>query len=127
MIEKKKTFGPTDNYNEDTDFKLMEKVDHTSVLFHMIERINKAAFTGDDFSFFRGIDTLESNIPFEWEDEEYKIEIKGIRKKIERKVAYNNIGNEEASYTSAQLKMRAIMNLLERRGLFGEISGEEII
>ena len=123
---------PVEAYDEKTDFTVAEKIDHTTIIFHMIERINRAAFIGDDFSLLRGIDTLESDIPKKWEDENYKDEMDTIKQEAGDQELLLGVNTSEEDkrttfYRFAQKKFRALMNLLDRRGLFGEREIEEVI
>jgi len=119
-------------YDEEKDFLLAEKVKHTLIIFRLLDNINRASFHGNDFAFLRGIDTLESNIPDEWEDDKYKEEMEQIKKKSKREfVLLGTYPTDKAQsdllYEFAQKKLRAIINLLDRRGMFGERDIEEVI
>lgn len=96
----------------------------------MIDNINRASFGGNDQSFFRGVETLEANIPKDWEDEEYEHDMVGINNKRsddEIRLGPHKMGDASVQYSYTLAKFRAINNLLERRGTFGERDIEETI
>ena len=114
------------------DFILSEKIDHKQILFQMMLNMNKAAFDGDDVKFFRGVDTLESNVPKVWEDDEYTTELDAAKNNASDEVILlGKLASDDekgnVAYQYAQYKYRAIVNLFERRGLFGEREIEEVI
>jgi len=114
------------------DFILSEKIDHKQILFQMMLNMNKAAFVGDDVKFFRGVDTLESNVPKVWEDERYRTELEDAKTNAcEEVVMLGKLASDDEkgaiAYQYGQFKYRAIINLFERRGMFGEREIEEVI